>query len=157
MYKILVALLLSSLFAQISFAQNNLMASAHFIKGSAAPVVASVSEKPLLALRHRSHDAGSAVQMQLAVTSLLDGADADVSVKVYFSNDPIFDFKDELLENFVFEKTPTDVNGRLWLSFELPRDIETGQYHLLVVAQTEEGVLLSKTCSTTIWVSGQKE
>jgi hypothetical protein len=55
----------------------------------------------------------------------------------------------------MFEKVSTDANGNLPLTFKLPLDMETGTYHLLVVAQTEEGVLVSKTCSASVWVSGE--
>jgi hypothetical protein len=152
MSKITLVLAFFALCASTVLAQNNLMAAVERPAGqrySASPA----PETPLLRLQRDSYDAGGTVAMQVCIARLLDQPSTGVSVKVYFSEDANFDFSDELLENFLFERIKPNTQDCLPLQVGLPSDIATGRYHLIVVAQTEEGVLLSRSCTAALWIS----
>jgi hypothetical protein len=151
MSKILVLFAFIALSASSVLAQDNLIAA---VEGKPDRYETTASA-PLLTLQSNSYDAGASVWMQLCVARLLDQPKGGVSIKVYFSENSQFDFSDTHLENFIFEKAETDAKGCLSLDVQLPADIATGRYHIIVVAQTEEGVLLSRTCSTSVWITGE--
>jgi hypothetical protein len=137
---------------QLAFAQNEVSASVEHKTTFIASTPKSIPENPV-SLNRASYNAGSSVQMSVNINRLLDHPKGAFSVKVYFSSDPNFDFGDELLENFNFEELTTDSKSHLPISVTLPNDISIGQYTFLIVAQTEEGVLLSRTSTAKVLVS----
>jgi hypothetical protein len=155
MSKIFFTFVFFAFFAATSFAQDNQMASVDHKSGKRSSVSTATEEIQMLTLQRNSYDAGASMWMQLCVARLLDQPKGGVSIKVYFSENSQFDFSDTQLENFILEKAETDTKGCLPLEVQLPTDIATGRYHIIVVAQTEEGVLLSRTCATTVWIAGE--
>jgi hypothetical protein len=149
MSKIVFILAFFALCTSSALAQNYLMASVD----QRYSFPSTASETPLLRLQGNKCHAGGTAAIQVCIARLLDYPTGGVSVKVYFSEDANFDFGDKLLENFLFERIESDAQGCLPLQVGLPDDINAGQYHLIVVAQTEEGVLLSRSCTVGLWIS----
>jgi uncharacterized membrane protein len=84
-------------------------------------------------------NAGSKVDLTIDVAQLL-GAEVDEStVRVYLSADNKYDFNDSLLDTYNFTSPAAYA-----LSLLIPADVSAGNYYLLVIAQSETGVLLSK-------------
>jgi hypothetical protein len=155
MSKIFFTFVFFAFFTVTSFAQDGQIASVDHKPGKRSFVSTTAEDMQMLALQRNSYDAGASVGMQVEVSRLLDQPSGRVSIKIYFSENSQFDFSDNLLENFILEKIETDAKGYLPLYVQLPADIATGRYYLIVVGQTEEGVLLSRTCSASIWISGE--
>ncbi len=155
MNKIISALAISTIFAGSIFSQDlatttkvNARKSTNIEKSNT-----KLQSEPLYARTTRSsYDNGAVVNMDVSLDALLGQSSVPTSTKVYFSLDSKFDFEDEMLDTFEFEASQRQEN----ISFSLPSGLNSGNYWLILVAQTEGGVLMSKMASSKIWVTGEE-
>jgi Domain of unknown function (DUF4625) len=82
---------------------------------------------------------GTAAKLMVDIAHLLGSDATESTVRVYLSDDKHFDFKDNMLESFNLENAT-----QFQFEVNIPTDAVTGKYHLLVVVQSEVGVLTSK-------------
>lgn len=112
------------------------------------------AETLLVSTARYAYVPGAMVQSTVSVAKLLDNPTGPVRLKVFISDDAVFDFHDYLLDVFAFEAIEKQAPS-LKLTFELPAELSEGTYHLIIMAQTEEGVLLNRTETVKIAVTNK--
>ncbi len=155
MNKIISILAISTIFASSIFSQD--LVSSPKVNARKSTNIENGNTKsqsdPIYARTTRSsYDNDAVVNMDISLDALLGQSNVPTAAKVYFSIDSKFDFEDELLDTFEFEASQRQEN----ISFSLPSGLNSGSYWLILVAQTEEGVLMSKMASSKIWVTGEE-
>jgi hypothetical protein len=88
---------------------------------------------------------GTSTNLLVDIAHLLGNDVTESTVRVYLSDDKNFDFKDNSLENFGVETASLNQ-----FEVNIPTDAIAGNYYLLVIVQSETGVLTSKSVDIPI-------
>lgn len=103
-----------------------------------------------LSMDSLDYSAGGEVPLRVVLQNIFEIAASRTDLRVYLSNDPIWDFSDQLLDAKSYSGFPANFKGVLNEMVTIPKEQLPGSYHLIVVTAPEGSILNAKTFNISI-------
>lgn len=97
-----------------------------------------------------TYRAGATVQLGIHFQNIFDQPTPRSEVRYFLSQDAVLDWNDQLLGSKSLSSIPPNARFALTEAVQLPANLLSGNYNLIIVSSAEGAVLSSKTALTTV-------